>query len=225
MDRIQQREADRDDVQKKDAPGKAGGTSAAAGPATVVQAKDGGGSAGAWNADAGLMSAFGIGGAPVQMKADAEIEPVQLLAHGDAGTPGKGSFVQLQTAGVGEPDHDTQDLHETAAQGVAGGGGPLPHLDQIQQAFGAHDVSGVQAHTGADANAAANKMGAEAYATGNDVAFNSGSPSLHTAAHEAAHVVQQRSGEVQLKGGVGQAGDSSPIAWSRARAPRICCRA
>ena len=48
-------------------------------------------------------------------------------------------------------------------------------------------------------------MGARAYATGNDVAFQS-SPDLHTAAHEAAHVVQQRSG-VSLKGGVGQAGD------------------
>jgi hypothetical protein len=33
------------------------------------------------------------------------------------------------------------------------------------------------------------------------------SPDLHTAAHEAAHVVQQRGG-VQLKGGVGEAGDS-----------------
>src|SRR6185503_888478 len=31
-------------------------------------------------------------------------------------------------------------------------------------------------------------------------------PDLHTAAHEAAHVVQQRAG-VQLKGGVGEAGD------------------
>ncbi len=48
-------------------------------------------------------------------------------------------------------------------------------------------------------------MGAEAYATGNSVAFKE-SPSLHTAAHEAAHVVQQRNG-VSLKGGVGQVGD------------------
>ena len=33
------------------------------------------------------------------------------------------------------------------------------------------------------------------------------SPSLHTAAHEAAHVVQQRGG-VQLKGSVGESGDA-----------------
>jgi hypothetical protein len=48
-------------------------------------------------------------------------------------------------------------------------------------------------------------MGAEAYATGSSVAFT-GAPDLHTAAHEAAHVVQQRGG-VQLKGGVGEAND------------------
>lgn len=49
-------------------------------------------------------------------------------------------------------------------------------------------------------------MNAEAYATGNHVAFGA-VPSLHTAAHEAAHVMQQRSG-VQLLGGVGVAGDA-----------------
>lgn len=53
--------------------------------------------------------------------------------------------------------------------------------------------------------AAAYGMGAEAFATGDRVAF-AGSPDLHTAAHEAAHVVQQRAG-VQLKGGVGEAHD------------------
>jgi len=49
-------------------------------------------------------------------------------------------------------------------------------------------------------------MGAEGYTTGRDVGFGSSNPSLHTAAHEAAHVVQQRAG-IQLKGGVGEAGD------------------
>jgi hypothetical protein len=47
-------------------------------------------------------------------------------------------------------------------------------------------------------------MGAEAFATGNHVAF-AGTPDLHTAAHEAAHVVQPRSG-VQLTGGAGEVG-------------------
>jgi hypothetical protein len=48
-------------------------------------------------------------------------------------------------------------------------------------------------------------MGAAAFTTGNHVAF-AGSPDLRTAAHEAAHVVQQRGG-VQLSGGVGAVGD------------------
>jgi hypothetical protein len=89
--------------------------------------------------------------------------------------------------------------------GIAGGGGPLPHLDTVQQAFGRHDVSGIEAHVGGNAETATRAIGAEAYATGQHVAF-AGSPSLHTAAHEAAHVVQQRGG-IQLKGGVGMAGD------------------
>jgi len=49
-------------------------------------------------------------------------------------------------------------------------------------------------------------MGAAAYASGNRIAFKE-QPSLELAAHEAAHVVQQASGKVQLAGGVGQVGD------------------
>jgi uncharacterized protein DUF4157 len=67
-------------------------------------------------------------------------------------------------------------------------------------------MSGIEAHVGGPAETASRAIGADAYATGNHAAFAS-SPSLHTAAHEAAHVVQQRSG-VQLKGGVGTAGDA-----------------
>jgi hypothetical protein len=111
-----------------------------------------------------------------------------------------GLDVQMQGGG-GDPAM----VQEAAAAGVADGGGPLPHLDRIQHSFGAHDVSGVRAHTGGAAAEASQAMGAEAYATGNDVAFD-GAPTLHTAAHEAAHVVQQR-GDVQLKGGVGEVGD------------------
>ncbi|HWO19141.1 MAG TPA: DUF4157 domain-containing protein [Kofleriaceae bacterium] len=96
-------------------------------------------------------------------------------------------------------------VHEAAQQGIQGSGGSLPHLDRIQQAFGRHDVSGVSAHVGGAAAAASESMGAEAYAAGSHVAFRA-SPDLHTAAHEAAHVVQQRGG-VQLKGGIGEAGD------------------
>lgn len=97
-------------------------------------------------------------------------------------------------------------VHEAAASGISGAGTPLPHLATIQQLFGRHDVSSVQAHGDARAAHAAQAMGAEAFATGHHVAF-AGPPSLHTAAHEAAHIVQQRGG-VQLQAGVGQVGDA-----------------
>ena len=108
----------------------------------------------------------------------------------------------VQRRAVADPG---ADVHALAAAGTAGAGGPLPFLDQIQGAFDHHDVRGVRAHTDAAAAAAATGMGAQAFATGDHVAF-AGAPDLHTAAHEAAHVVQQRAG-VHLKGGVGEVGD------------------
>ena len=98
-----------------------------------------------------------------------------------------------------------QDVAGVAAAGTQGPGQALPHGERIQESFGRHDVSGVRAHVGGAAAEAAAGIGARAYAMGNDVAF-ADAPDLHTAAHEAAHVVQQRGG-VQLYGGVGQAGD------------------
>jgi hypothetical protein len=93
-----------------------------------------------------------------------------------------------------------------ARQGTSGVGGQLPHHDRIQAAFGRHDISGVKAYAGGAASEASRALGAQAYAHGDAVAFAS-SPDLHTAAHEAAHVAQQRGG-VQLAGGIDQPGDS-----------------
>jgi hypothetical protein len=98
-------------------------------------------------------------------------------------------------------------VHAAAAQGVATPASRLPFFEQIQAAFGPrHDVSSITAHVGGEATASAHAMGAAAFATGRDVVF-AGAPDLHTAAHEAAHVVQQAHG-VTLYGGVGAAGDS-----------------
>ena len=93
-----------------------------------------------------------------------------------------------------------------ASAGVQSASEPLPHHDQIQASFGRHDISGIRAQTGGAAAEASRGLGATAYAVGDRVGFAQ-SPDLHTAAHEAAHVVQQRGG-VQLKGGIdGGAGD------------------
>jgi hypothetical protein len=95
---------------------------------------------------------------------------------------------------------------EVAARGTQGAAEALPHREKIQAAFGpTHDVSGVQARVGGTAADACDELGAEAYASGGQVGFK-GQPDLHTAAHEAAHVVQQRGG-VQLKDSMGAAGD------------------
>lgn len=120
-----------------------------------------------------------------------------MAAFGLASPP-----VQRKGAGAGE----AAQVSAAAERGVSGGGRGLPHGDVIQRAFGAHDVSDVRAHTGGAASEACDQIGATAYATGRNVAFASSTPDLHTAAHEAAHVVQQRAG-VQLLGGVGQAND------------------
>jgi hypothetical protein len=103
---------------------------------------------------------------------------------------------------------DDEQTHAIADEGVASGGGALPHADQIAASFGRHApaVHGISAHVGGKAAEATGALGAEAYANGNSVAFAK-SPDLHTAAHEAAHVVQQRAG-VQVAGGVGAEGDS-----------------
>jgi len=103
------------------------------------------------------------------------------------------------------PASDPEQVHAAAARGTTTAATQLPHLAQIQKSFGKHDISGVQAHVGAEAAASAQEMGATAYATGNHVVLGAGTD-LHTVAHEAAHVVQQRAG-VHLKGGVGEVGD------------------
>ncbi len=131
-------------------------------------------------------------------------------------TPGKrtladGLAIQLRSLpGVQRKETGpatTDAVHDAASRGMESATTSLPHADAIQASFGAaHDVSQIQAHVGGDAASACADMDASAFAAGNHVAF-AGSPDLHTAAHEAAHVVQQAHG-VNLYGGVGEAGDA-----------------
>jgi hypothetical protein len=105
------------------------------------------------------------------------------------------------------PKARTAAIPEIARQGTSGVACALPFLDQIQKSFGPqHDITGVKAYVGGQAAEAARQIGAEAFTTGDHVAFRA-SPSLHTAAHEAAHVLQQRSG-IQISEGIGKKGDA-----------------
>lgn len=121
--------------------------------------------------------------------------------------PGKRTLTQMlpENSSDERVRAHTESIQDVAAVGVAGAASPLPFAGTIQNAFGRHDVSQVRAAIGGAGGEAAKEIGASAYATGDRVAF-AGTPDLHTAAHEAAHVVQQRTG-VALKGGVGEAGD------------------
>ncbi|HTM19394.1 MAG TPA: DUF4157 domain-containing protein, partial [Kofleriaceae bacterium] len=112
--------------------------------------------------------------------------------------------VQMRGDGA-RPGASAEEIRARAAAGVAGAGSPLPFGYLIQESFGRHDVSAIRTTTDATAKAASESIGASAYAHGEQIAFTA-APSLHTAAHEAAHVIQQRAG-VSLDGGVGQAGD------------------
>ena len=121
---------------------------------------------------------------------------------------GGGAGGEASTSSVPGKHTQTEALHESAARGVSGQATALPFADQIQSSFGcAIDVSSIGAHVGGAATAAAcDDLGASAYASGDQVAFAK-QPDLHTAAHEAAHVVQQAHG-VNLYGGIGEAGDA-----------------
>jgi len=148
----------------------------------------------------------------LDIRKDADLEHDQRRAPADAdrdAAPANlgGAVVQHKADAGRVVLSDGADVQAAATQGVAGGGAQLPHFDRIQQSFGAaHDLSGVRAHVGGDAATASEQMGAQGFATGNDVAFQK-QPDVHLAAHEAAHVVQQRQG-VSMKGGVGEAGDA-----------------
>lgn len=84
------------------------------------------------------------------------------------------------------------DLQRIADEGVAGADQELPHRAAIEQAIG-KDLSGVRAQVGGAAVGAAATLGAQAYASGDRIAFAS-QPDVHTAAHEAAHVIQNQAG-------------------------------
>lgn len=149
-------------------------------------------------------------GAPVQRKPDPMADPArqaqrELTARwiDTAVRPDLYPPPVQMDGGAAQPE---ADVHRLAAHGISGSPTALLHLEPIQRSFGDYDVSGITAHIGGPAAQATQAMGAQAYATGNDIAFRA-APDLHTAAHEAAHVIQQRGG-VQLAGGVGQAGDA-----------------
>lgn len=114
-----------------------------------------------------------------------------------------GDGLQRRMEGLNEPSDE--EIHSAAAEGIRTPATTLPYLDRIQASFGLYSVGHVKVHIGAEASQSARAMNALAFASGDHVVFD-GTPDLRTAAHETAHVVQQRAG-VKLAGGVGIEGD------------------
>lgn len=104
---------------------------------------------------------------------------------------------------AGGTTSDPEATARVAAQGVAGASGRLPHHDAIQASFGHHELGGLAVARDGAASGATEALGARAYAYGDRIALPQAD--LWTEAHEAAHVIQQRSGRVAAHGTPGDA--------------------
>ncbi|HEY5958112.1 MAG TPA: DUF4157 domain-containing protein, partial [Polyangiaceae bacterium] len=116
---------------------------------------------------------------------------------GDAPVPPDDDVNRLQRKDTGEVAPRTaatpSEIHAIARAGLEGASEPLPHLDRIQPLLAPHDLSGVRTVTGGAAVESNMRLGALGYTMGERIAFRS-APDVKLAAHEAAHVVQQRAG-------------------------------
>lgn len=146
------------------------------------------------------------------------------IAAGDAG--GGGASLEAILAALGhwcdhspgspaggsppEDKHSDSAADRHAEAGVDDAAAPVPHLAQIQQSFGpGHDLSSLRTTMSPAAAAAGRRLGALHYTFGNRIAFGS-APSVHDAAHEAAHAVMQQAG-MGPGSRVGQAGDAYEV--------------
>ena len=143
-----------------------------------------------------ISGGFQCGGSPLQFSEGIHAAHQQF---------GNRAVLQFVTQQMHLHDRDSSGIHDTAREGTQGAGENYPFQEQIQQAFGAYDISGLRAHTGVAARTANAVLGSSAYHKGGEVAFGS-APTLETAAHESAHYVQNV-GASQLRDGIGVSND------------------
>lgn len=106
-------------------------------------------------------------------------EAVEDQRHPEDSTPGQ------------KPAHsqDSETLR-VARSGFAGNPTQLPHSEKLSDVFGDRNTERIRAFTGEKATEAAEALGADAYSLDGKAAFR-GAPTVETAAHETAHVLQQ----------------------------------
>lgn len=116
--------------------------------------------------------------------------PLQFMDSIDAGSKLLGNRGLLHLVGRLKSGEQERGVRAMAERGLQGPGCPLTHLEQLQQAFGHHDIRGMREHTGTAAGKALAGLGAQGYTSDGRMAL-AGPPDLYVQAHEAAHGVQQ----------------------------------
>jgi hypothetical protein len=138
------------------------------------------------------------------------------LPAGYAGGPG--AAIQRRAAGPATADPDAALAHTAGSTGA-----PLPA--KLQAQFGASlgsDLSSVRVHTGPGSVAAADGLGARAFAVGQDIHFAADryrpddASGVHLLAHEVAHTVQQGGSGPRAKREVSEPGDTAEVEADRA---------
>ena len=103
---------------------------------------------------------------------------------------------------------------EAFAKATSGPSAEVPHRAAMEQSFGL-DFSRIHAHVGDPAaTQGLAQLGARGAARGDEVAFDSASPSQHLVAHELAHVAQADAGGTQAthsSDGVSHPGDAAEV--------------
>jgi outer membrane protein OmpA-like peptidoglycan-associated protein len=100
-----------------------------------------------------------------------------------------------------------QEMQRLLATDPSGSASALPYRDAIERSFGlAHDLSNVRCEIGGTAAVKNALLGSSAFTRGEQISFRA-QPTLDEAAHEAAHVVQQRQGATP-PGGLSRRGDN-----------------
>lgn len=102
---------------------------------------------------------------------------------------------------------DFSETYRSVERGVSGVSTELPFMEHLAPSFGpfAAPLSVARSFVDESARVANERLDSSAFTIGDRVAFR-GPPDLHTTAHEATHIVQQRSG-LLLPDGVGTPGD------------------
>ncbi len=126
----------------------------------------------------------------IQPEEDEEVQPKIQRQEEEQEDP-------IQTKSNSAPSYTTDDL-SNQLQTSKGGGSPLPDNTRsfMESRIGA-DFSSVRVHTGEQATAMSNQIGAQAFTHGSDIYFNENkynpesSQGKHLLAHELTHTVQQ----------------------------------